>query len=245
MADSKNLNDFLCSWAGMDGGNLCAPIWICGIEPGGELENADALQIPRGDPPCWDAKFKEAHPKFATWQYHQKVAKLLIVIERILASPPQQATVDGYKDYMRDKLYTCAGQSFKLNLFPLASPSVKCTKWPESFRGAPLLADKGEYYKRCRAMRFPFLAKLRHEHRPKVIVATGRMHCLAFAEAFGFALDSEQEPIPLPHNRQCRVFLDQGSALIVSPFFGGRYGMNSDGLLIELARKVAGMLRQS
>lgn len=51
---------------------------------------------------------------------------------------------------------------------------------------------------------------------------------------------SERRPIGAgQRQRECFVYEDHGATLVVTPFFGGRYGLNGDDHLIALARLIA------
>ncbi len=231
------------SWLGCDGGNRKANIWICGIEYGGGFDDIKELitkeSSKRIEDRFWDNEFRERHPNYSAWPYHQKVAKFMLAVSQ--SHDELRISVENYKDYMREKLYTENGDSFKLNLFPFSSPSVSDPRWKENYQ--TICTNRDEYYDRCRRKRFTKFSNLRKEHRPKVIIGTGITHNNYFLEAFGFRQDHEYKMWELSHNRRCRIYEDDLGVLVVSPFFGGRYGMNRDGLLIELAKQVAPLLR--
>lgn len=234
------LHDFLASWSGCDGGHLKADVWICGIEHGGACEPNTPLQTER-EPGAWDETFKTSHPEFFTWQYHQKVAKLMVAIER-LRRPRGSRLEENYRAYMEERLYVRGGDTFKLNLFPFSSPSTSSSEWEQAYKSV-LGMTRDSYAELCRQVRFPFFAKERQKYAPKVVLATGKTYRDDFVRAFGFSNTSVEEF----HigNRECRRYRDQESTLVVTPFFGGRYGMNSDGLLERLAEEIAGILMRA
>lgn len=236
--DPNALNNFLASWTGCDGGNPQAKIWICGIEHGGACE-PDTPLLKECEPGAWDKTFKATHPDFRTWQYHQKVAKLMVAIERLRKHPRTDRLAENYRTYMEERLYVRGGDTFKSNLFPFSSPSTSSSDWEQAYTSV-LGMTRNEYGAFCRQDRFSFLAEQRQKYAPRVVIGTGKTYRDDFARAFGF-LTVSSEPFSIG-SRVCWRYKDQRSTLIVTPFFGGRYGMNSDGLLEELAKEVAGLL---
>lgn len=235
------------SWLGCDGGNPDARVWICGIEHGGGFDDIKELVTEKSlksiEEAFWDKEFREKNPKYSTWPYNQKVAKLMLAINQYCySSNGQPICLDGYKEYMENMLYTKSGDSFKLNLFPFSSPSVSDSRWRDSYTIESLCGNRDEYRKLCSQKRFVEFSKLRDERKPKVIIGTGITQSDNFLKAFGFRQYQKSEQWELSHNRKCHVYKDDSGALVVSPFFGGRYGMNRDRLLIELAEKVVALL---
>lgn len=239
----EDFDRFIASFAGIDGGNRHADLWICGIEHGGELEKPGSLLEPERRPGSWTQTFKEKPTDFYRWQYHQKVAKLLIALDALSNAPAATPDISpqAYRPFMADKLYAKDGQNFKLNLFPLASPSVNSEAWRQAYRGHPYLEEKSSYYGRCREKRFPFLRRLRAKYRPNVVIGTGITFKEDFAKAFGFEGPPEELALE-PRQSSTRSYFryeDATGVLYVTPFFGGRYGLNSNALIVELARHLA------
>lgn len=237
---TKELNEFLGSYSGIDGGNPKASIWICGIEHGGNSELPEGPLKPEFKWPSWGDDFRRDHPDYKNWQYHQKVAKLMVALRELRSKPVSPPKIDGWGEYLEDELYVFNGDCSKLNLFPLSSPSVVSPAWQTSYSKRLGLESKVAYYERCRDIRFPFLRKVREEFKPKVILGTGKTFRKDFAHAFGFEPEWHEhlEINDGCRRRDCYVYEDADGLLIVCPFFGGRYGINSDGLLIELAKLI-------
>lgn len=235
---TREISAFLASYAGIDGGNPGAPVWICGIEHGGAFD--DAQLLPELKPGAWTDEFKSKH-NFRAWQYPQKAAKFLVALRSRQADPTAVPTVEGWYDYRETELYVEGGDHFKLNLFPLAAPSVSSPGWETAYARCPELKNRETYRTNCRAVRFEFLRGIRNKYRPRIVVGTGKTLKNDFALAFGF---SEVPPRAFTitdgiHDRECFAYEGDGCTLIVSPFFGGRYGVSSDGLLTDLAKHVA------
>ncbi|MEO0019934.1 MAG: hypothetical protein ABIK47_04745 [candidate division WOR-3 bacterium] len=161
-------------FSGMDGGNLDARLWICGIEWGGELNNNPVesewpyyyIQNEQKIP-CWNTQFIEDHREEIDGRgfgLDKKIAKLLFHI-----FGPERHCAD-WKDYMKNHLYTQNGDCFKFNLFLLKKPRAK--SWINRHREITGLERKA-YYNWCRMYRFPFIRDLVNDYHPKVVLATG------------------------------------------------------------------------
>lgn len=61
-------SQYFASYAGLDGGNPNASVWICGIEHGGSIAPMADAPPPVHELGAWDACFREQHPAFRSWQ---------------------------------------------------------------------------------------------------------------------------------------------------------------------------------
>ena len=238
MNDGDKIRDYLASYRGIDGGNPNAPVWICGIEHGGKSDKGVPDLSAESNPGSWTEQFKQKFKDFSTWPYHQKVAKLMVALRRNHPGSDQHDSVDGWRKYLAEELYVLEGETFKLNLFPLASPRDNDDKWFDDYGARIGMTIKDEYRELCRGARFDFLRRLREHHRPRLVLGTGRMYRNDFANAFGFSgTRPEQMDIRFGNaSRECFVYRDEDGTLVVCPFFGGRNGVNSHGLIWELSR---------
>ena len=195
---TNSIDAFIASYAGIDGGNPKASIWICGIEHGGDFESLEMPLKPERTLSSWDDDFRKKYPKYHTWQYHRKVAKLMVALRGLQDEPTSLSLrVDACRQYLKDELYVAGGESFKLNLFPLSSPSVNSSKWQEFYSEHLGFESKDFYYKRCRDVRFPFLKKMRDEFRPHIILGTGKTFKCDFADAFGSLSNAVVDSAPI------------------------------------------------
>lgn len=247
MAVSKeDLEAYLSSWAGCDGGNPKG-IWICGIEYGGEVANLreaighyEESSRDSAVPAGWNDAYREKYKgEYLTWRYHQKVAKLMLALRAFEGGENADiSAMSNFRDYMRNELYRSDGETFKLNLYPLSSPSVNSPKWNSAYHSNPILSSKSGYYDLCSGARFDFLRNKRKKIKPRLIIATGKSAQLQFVQAFGFDRDKCHSVfVETPSaRRECCIYQDADSTLLVTPFLGGRHGLNSNKLLLELAR---------
>lgn len=236
----EKLEAFFSSYSGFDGGNPKG-LWICGIEHGGgfhDLRDIDPI-LEHGS---WDEQYKNKNPEFTTWKYHQKSAKLLLALNAIRNDIDPIIAMAEFHEYMKKSLYAENGESFKLNLFPLAATSVDSEEWGKRYADVPTLKAKQSYYEWCRSGgRFKFLRSQRKKFSPPVILGTGITFEPCFVSAFGFEGVQRETYFPENTNRKMEwgIYRGEGSTLIVTHFFGGRYGINSNRLLVEVARKIA------
>lgn len=247
-SESSNdpLDRYLASWAGVDGGYLKAPIWLCGIEHGGTPPSELAKLRPEPEPGSWTDDFKTQHGKeILSWPYHQKAAKLLIAVEEFQKDARSTPSFEDWREYVWNNLYVEGGNNFKLNLFPLQAPSS--SEWPAIY-GEMGIQNKHDYRQRCRGERFSFFSKMRRKYKPKVILGTGITVRADFVRAFGFESSPRAEPTTISdgeRSRKCFIYKDSETTLIVSPFLGyRRYEVNSDELIRSLAKLVADQLME-
>ena len=231
-------------------GDLRAPVWICGIEFGGDAEAmSDECLLSElagfdrrgGLPDTWNEKCDQFRADLRRWPFHRWVAKLMVGLRHAQEAgqgvPSGSDCFAGWQAYRDEKLYRSGGDVLHMNLYPFSSRAVIDEGWSRIYAADPLLADKGAYYARCHGERFALLKACRERFRPPVIVATGIDSSETFARAFGFA----GEPVrhELLGTRRVERRTQGGSSLFCVPFFGSRYGINSNALMVALVRLVA------
>jgi transcriptional activator of eps genes len=243
--DQARFDAFLASYAGCDGGNPAADVWVCGIEHGGELEDISSGLTPDLEPSTWSDSYKAEHPTYTKWPYNQKVAKIFVSLKSDRAG--KELRPNEWRSYLASRLYVPGGDSFKLNLFPLASRKVTDASWEKTYREHPFLASKQHYVERCRQVRFPFFAAKRRQYHPRVVLGTGKGFTADFVSAFGF-MDAPYRRCVLGEEnggRECVVYTQGDSHLVVSPFLGGPSGVNRNVHLSELGRLISSLLGPS
>jgi len=241
---SYRFKEWACSLSGCDGGNIDAETWFCGIEWGGGSDEKDKYyeeflinEISKGK-----AKIEE---NIYSWNHHNNYT-----YGRSLAKLYAAITGQKVENYIELTNQWKGKEIFRLNLYPIAFASTKPTLWHnyglDKITG---FDEKNLFQTWCFMNRFPFIAELRKKHKPKLIVCTGITYLLDFFVCFGgnqknSSLIKQDDIIPIsPGNknyprRYYWVQLDEYSTLIVTPFFSGRYGLNSNYLLQEMGNRI-------
>ena len=137
---------------------------------------------------------------------------------------------------------------FKMNLYPIAFPNTDDGLWDKygltKITGLP---SKEIYRTWCFLHRFPAINKQVTNYSPKYIIATGISYLTDFVVCFSGEKSDEmihkEEIKPQSEaNKSTRNFywrrLNQKTILVVTPFFGGPNGMNSDYLLQQLGERI-------
>lgn len=228
---SEELDAYFSSYAGMEGGNIGAAIWLCDKEP--HLLAAGAAVAPAHEPPAWDAAFRERHRHdMPRWQTHQRLARIMAATRA--ATLRETIPALDWHAYFERHLYAPGGWEFKLNLYPLPKPQHMDLSQIETFRRNPYLSPNWRYVDFCRqGGRFRFIAELRRRMRPKVILCTGQAEEEEFLLALGFqgVPCSEHRLQPADLVKTLRVYSHEGTRLVICPKVGGPTGINSDTLL--------------
>ncbi|WP_420992765.1 transcriptional regulator [Cupriavidus sp. 30B13] len=230
---SEELDAYFSSYAGMEGGNIGAAVWLCDKEPHLLAAAPGAALAPVHAPPAWDAAFRERHRHdMPRWQTHQRLARIMAAT-RAATLRETMPGVDWHA-YFDQYLYAPGGWEFKLNLYPLPKPQHMDLAQIETFRRNPYLSPNWRYADFCRqGGRFRFIAGLRRRMRPKVILCTGQAEEEEFLLAFGFegVPCTEHRLQPADLVKTLRVYSHEGTHLVICPKVGGPAGINSDTLL--------------
>ncbi|WP_316149650.1 transcriptional regulator [Cupriavidus sp. BIC8F] len=233
------------SFAGMDGGNPAAAIWVCDAAPlHGYVPLSVALR-PQQIPAAWDKAFRWRHAHLLPrWQTHYRIARVLAAA-RAAALPPGRTPITA-QEYFDGYLYAPRGWDFKLSLFPLPERPDQALPWRKVFREQPVLRVKSEYLRLCRlGGRFRFISSLRRQYRPRVVLCLGERHAHDYQRAFGFE-DVERNDLflkPADLARRLQVFEHDQTTLVLSPPFAGAHGLSSDVQLDALGAFLAQWLR--
>ncbi len=229
------------SFAGMDGGNPAAAIWVCDVAPLSSCVPLSVALQGQPIPAAWDREFRSRHAHLLPrWQSHYRIARMLAAA-RSAALPPGRIPINA-REYFDRYLYVPNGWEFKLNLFPLPERTDHTLPWSKVFRELQVLGAKSEYLRLCRlGGRFRFISSLRRQHRPRVVLCLGERHARDYLHAFGFE-DVEGADVllqPADLVRRLQVFEHDQTALVLSPRLGGAQGLSSDVLLDALGTFLA------
>jgi len=238
------IKEWASSLSGCDGGNIKADTWLCGIEWGGGsvegyYETQLRQEIEKGAGPV-NLKSFDWNDSL-TYKYGLSFAKLYTAING-----------EEVEDYAKvTELTGC--ELFKLNLYPIAFDSTDHDLWHKNkLDEITGFKSKLIFNTWCLFNRFPAFAKLRKEHKPKLIIGTGVDYLRDFLMFFGAAecvsnLHSGKIEADSEANKYDRTFywvhLDGGTLLVVIPFFSGRYGLNSNVLLQKMGERISELMK--
>lgn len=224
-----NFKKLALSHYGYDGGNLKADIWFSGLEWGGgmspdELRKDIAEGVPEGSPSSDDLLYRKRYLKFP---FDRKILK-------ILASSLDRSTSE-YKNMIAEdiKAYASDGAIFKFNLYPISFKNTSPEFWNEDFFQITGFPTKEQYISWVQLNRFPIFNNLVKENKPKVIVCSGTTFKKDFLMAFGGVASLFQSPKKYPVNGKSDIEVYKSSLIsdcyiVVTPFFGGRYGLSKN-----------------
>lgn len=247
--------DWACNWSGMHGGNPDADLWFVGVEHDGDAGDfaLDAYwQGTRTDgglevPAFTDAFVKEHRKVIHTWPSLRKVTKVVHALDSGWGS--SRGKRGSWRKYLKKRMLRPDGMAFHANLYPIPFHDKK-SEWTiehARFSGLPNVAA---YRAWCTAWRFAWLRELAMQHKPRVIVATGRSFVedflLTFADgdvlaAVDAPLETERGIGPARSIYETTA-LAGDSTLLVTPFFGGRGGLNQSVHLDALTERIRGLL---
>jgi len=239
------LDNAFASYAGMEGGNPDAAVWVCdGSPPPGCVPLESAFE-PQWSPGAWDMAFRHRHEReMSRWQTHYRIARVMAAAREAVL-PPGRTSIDA-QEYFDDYLYAPHGWEFKLNLFPLPDRPDPTLPWTKAFDRQPELRSKPAYLSLCRdGARFRFLRAARRQYRPRVLLCLGERLADDYLRAFGFEGVVPEEAILQPADtpRRLQVYWHEGTTLVLSPTFGGAQGLSSDVLLDALGAYLSQWLR--
>ena len=189
---NSRFKKYALSYSGMDGGNLNAPLWICGIEFGESLTKDTRFQ-PVTSAPYWNQETRDAsiekskgpngcrQDRYTMWPFCRLASKLTITVLTGALSDWRTH----YHSNPEQKGY-CGKHSgnFSMNLFPISFRHISNTNWNEELRSKTGLSSLDCYYEWCINHRFPLLRSLVTEHKPAAIVCCGIGKRNNFAQAF-------------------------------------------------------------
>ena len=244
MAVKQTFAKWATSYSGCDGGQPNESIWFCGIEWGLGSKNDPAnyysKEFPGEIEKPQDSFESLKDPKgHLSYNFGRILTKLYTAI--------QTGTVEGYQE-MAEKLYSENTDILKLNLYPVSFPNESDHLWEEyGLERITGLPSKPVYRMWCYFHRFPVFRKLVNEAKPRLIVCAGTTYVESFFSCFGDSRQIEhihKENIVAisEKNGKARTLywssLSPETKLAVVPFFGGRYGLNSDALIEQFGRRL-------
>lgn len=244
LTQKQKFVEWACSLSGCDGGNPKADIWLSGIEWGYDSRDISADKYYKEELPQEIAKGEYTPKDIYDWKfsltytYGRNLAKLYTAI--------QGGKVEDYTS-----VTNLAGQElFKLNLYPIAFNSTNDELWREyKLHELTGFVEKELYKTWCFLHRFPFIAKMVNLHNPKCVICTGTSYLTDFFVCFaGNSGVSPEINVVVVNNgtEKPRKYywsrLNNGTVLVVIPFFSGAYGLNSNYLLQEFGEQIGKLI---
>lgn len=220
-------------YSGFDGGNQNGKIWICGIEPGGKVKEDD-FQFSDASRPGEIHK-EELHRNLKP-QYNRKAAKLYASITGDLP--------ENYEEVAhRVGLFSSNSDVFKINLYPLAfkNSNEAWEQWIYKKTGIP---TRSLYRAWCQLYRFPAIKYWMQQSAPRLIICTSKAYRDDFILAFS-GPDQLSDHINVERvggrSLEWKMINEDQTILAITPFLGGRWGLNSDRLLEDFGRKLSAL----
>lgn len=246
---NPNFIQWACSLSGCDGGNPKAKFWLCGIEWGYGKKDGNpedyykttlVQEIKKGKyKPEGSYNWKDT----LTYPYGRNVAKLYSAI-----------IGDNVTNY-RNVAEKCNGNEiFKMNLYPIAFNNTDDQLWKKyGLNELTGFEEKNLFKTWCFVNRFPEIVRLVNEYKPHLIIGTGISYLTDFFVCFAgdaskntiinfgeVVLQTQEDK----HIKRTYYWakLNNGTTLVVIPFFSGAYGLNSNELIQEIGSKIKQLL---
>ncbi len=253
---NKEFEKWAKGYSGFDGGNPNGKIWLCGIEWGGEspteleeikkLFDEDVSEIPTG---YINHNVNLDLPKF---QYNYKFLKVMSTIkgENFLKNGSNSTKIKEILKKFNDeeKCFTKDSNYLKLNLLPFNFPNVDKSNWNEMYESITGHKTKKEYMSWSLEERFKMFQGLLQVYSPTLIITVGKTYFENYKNAFGYSKEEfTVKKFECKNNKEYKYFHDEiNNRLIINlPFFSGRYGLNSNCLLIETGKIIKKLLEDT
>lgn len=241
MSKGKEFEELALSFYGCDGGNLRSKIWFCGLEWGGDLRWAEGKTGEKLETVEEDSGYGDQERRLR--DFSQNISWEEGFIDAVTTGVNQKICwfINYYLGLDRSDSYQYAdfvvenkicfnepdGIGFKMNLFPLNSRKHDGS-WDEKRAQYTGLATRWEYEAWCLKNRGAYFQKLIKEGAPEVIIGLGKSHMWKFFQFFGCNESAVKEANLI---NSVTIFYctipETETMLVISPFFGGPYGINS------------------
>jgi hypothetical protein len=237
---NQDFENWVCSYSGCEGGNINGQLWFCGIEWGGGAK-ADWLRKAVDGGPVKSIGALDSKKDFdeqLTYQFDQKLLKIYATL--------CGSTTANFKAVATERGYLSkSGQIFKMNLYPVPFGNTNEDLWSHGHYEITGMPTKSMYKGFCQAKRFPLIHGWVREHNPKVIICAGQTLYMEYVMAYcgyeaAYDVAKHLNTIDIVENRKVRwaQINDDKTLLVVTPFFGNAYGLNSDAQLEDVGRQI-------
>jgi len=256
--DRSNLENWVASYAGCDGGNPDkSKIWLVGLEWGYAKKNKGQSDTEHKEsvrsyyakemiPEINGLKPNTSNDTFKLsdnidYTFGRNTAKLITAI--------RGEKVESFYDFVQKVPDT---EVSKLNLYPIAIPENNDSAWNQynldEITGLP---TKQDYRDLCAQYRFPFFKKELSKRSPHIILCLGTSHLAEFTQCF-CQLDSTKslkyktfqgESDSNKRNRYIYWhWINDNTLFVTTPFVMWASGLNSDYLLQEVGNHINQLL---
>lgn len=251
MTNNEKFSKWALGYSGCDGGDIGTPekpsLWFCGIEWGGGYPNnvEELIKIfsqnvekpPKGHEDWIDeqGKHHQAWEVNLDYIYNRQCMKLLSAFEG--------GNVEDYKKFAKEKKpFTEESYGyFKINLYPLAFKNTSSFHWKDGFSDATGIETKNDYIQFIRNNRFPVMYSWVKQHRPKVIICTGKTYENDFISAFSDEKIQLTTEIIGERNMQWGVNTF-GTIIFIIPFMVNRYGLNKNETIQKFGERMKAIM---
>ncbi|SDB43376.1 hypothetical protein SAMN05660653_02097 [Desulfonatronum thiosulfatophilum] len=246
LVQREKFKDWSCSLSGCDGGDPeKAKIWFCGIEWGYSKKDATEFEkieyyteklpqeINEGTyRPENNYPWKES----LRYSYGRNIAKLYSVIE-----------TGDINNYIKTIDGLNGSEIFKLNLYPIPFNNTSEELWIKyKLNETTGFENKNIYKTWCYMNRFPNIAKLTDEYKPKIVIGTGLSYfndffvCFSGYEKYNMMINYGILKSKDSERKVCYYWskINTNTTLFVIPFFSSQYGLNSDYLIEEMGKNI-------
>jgi len=241
---NENLNKWACSFAGCDGGNPNADIWLCGVEWGYEsatakerenyYKNELPIEIKKGEHKL-NRNYNFFTDESMSFRFNLALAKLYSLI--------RGGNFSSFKENAEEIL--------KLNLSPISFNKDDESLWSDNLIKVTGYRTKAAFLEFLNSLnRFSAITR---EYKPKLIICVGNGRKDNFVRGFfgDDKIQPEREAIKPDgsnknqNNRYIYYAKNDETLLVVTPFSTSSNGLNSDFLLKKAGEKIRGLLNDS
>lgn len=229
----ENFKTWALGYSGCDGGDIGTPnnssIWFCGIEWGGGWNEDDFLINLRNDVKLPPSGYDDLKVNFE-YVYNRQAMKILGVIHGFGINESADF-VDKYRPFVQKST-----GFFKLNLYPLAFKNTSHSLWRGPIAQTTGFPEKNQYIAWIRSHRFPQMRIWAKEHKPKLILCTGKTYAADFMCAFGDGGVFNSEEI---EGKTLQWYRNQdGTVVAVIPFMVNRYGLTRNDAIQAFGQRI-------
>lgn len=244
------------SFYGSDGGNLDSEIWFCGLEWGGSLAfNADTEEEMIA-PTAEEGGYLVTTPKIndyrknISWSLGFEGAVTNGVNQKICWFLNYYYNLEPTDHYSYEQFVSAheicfnlpTGKGFKMNLFPLKATSHN-REWCEKRSRLTGFNNRASYEVWCMIHRGAYYQALLKLHNPKVILGFGKTHAGKYYRFWGVELvDKSTQTLGDITIEYCQI-PGTDTYLMITPFFGGVYGINTGEKMQDLTELVHRILK--